>query len=206
MISAAYLTLLKYDIDRQKEPYWMKVTGKKTLFEGRYLRLIEKYLVSDNGQHSSWETIERTNVVGRGAVVIIAVTCQGEMLFEKNWRAPLESYVIQFPAGLTDINSESEEATARRELIEETGYLADRLIPVLAVPLAPAVLSTTAMHYFAPDVVFQGIPGTHDTEEIEVIKVKLDKISDFLLNLPEEVELDLRVPGILWIMREKKLI
>ncbi|MBN1375268.1 MAG: NUDIX hydrolase [Dehalococcoidia bacterium] len=184
----------------------MKVIDKKTVFEGRFLRIVDKFLVSGNGQESVWETVERTNVNGRGAVVIIALTPEGELIFEKNWRAPLESYVIQFPAGLTDIAGESEEETARRELLEETGYLAGRLIPVMAVPLAPAILPTSAMHFFAPDVEYVGIKDSKDTEEIEVIKVPLDQVSDFLLNRPEDVELDLRVPGILWIMREKQLI
>lgn len=184
----------------------MKVIDKKIVFKGRFLRIVDKHIVNSKGQKSVWETVERTNVAGRGAVVIIALTSQGELIFEKNWRAPLESYVIQFPAGLTDTVGESEEETARRELLEETGYRADRLIPVIAVPLAPAVLPTSAMHYFAPDVEYVGSKNSKDTEEIEVIKVPLAQVSDFLLNCPEEVALDLRVPGILWIMREKKMI
>jgi len=184
----------------------MKVTGKKTVFKGRFLSIVDKYMVGSNGINKVWETVERVNVTGRGAVVIVALTHKGELIFEKNWRAPLESYVIQFPAGLTDISGESEEETARRELLEETGYLADKLIPVIAVPLAPAVMPTAAMHYFAPDVKFMGAANSQDDEEIEVVKVPLQQVNDFLLNRQEGVELDLRVPGILWIMREKKLI
>ncbi len=44
------------------------------------------------------------------------------------------------------------------------------------------------------------------SEEIEVLTVLRDKISDFLLNLPEDTELDLRVPGILWILEKRGLI
>lgn len=43
-------------------------------------------------------------------------------------------------------------------------------------------------------------------EEIEVLKIPVDKISDFLLNLPEDTELDIRVPGILWILQRRGLI
>ena len=116
----------------------MKITKSVPVFEGKYIRVINKYLLTDNGRETVWETVERTNVHNGGAVVIIAVTKQGEMLFERNWRAPTESWIIQFPAGLTDVKNESEEETARRELLEETGYRADRLIPVIASPLSPS--------------------------------------------------------------------
>jgi ADP-ribose pyrophosphatase len=184
----------------------MKVTDRKTVFEGRFLRVVEKYLTGNDGKRSIWETVERRNVEGRGAVVIIALTREGELIFEKNWRAPLESFVIQFPAGLTDVPGESEEDTARRELLEETGYKADKLVPIIAVPLAPALLPTGAMHFFAPNVEYTGAATNKDAEEIEVVKVPLYRVNDFLLNLPAGVELDLRVPGILWIMQKKQLI
>ena len=184
----------------------MRVTGKKTVFEGRYLRIVEKVVHSKDGENRAWETIERTNVHGSGAVVVIALTKDGDLLFEKNWRAAIESCVIQFPAGLRDLEGESEEEAARRELLEETGYAVTELIPVFLSPLSAALTSTRAMHFFAPDVEFVGKPAGKDTEEIEVLRVPVGEADEFLLNLPEGVELDLRVPGILWLMREKGLI
>ena len=185
----------------------MRVTGKRTVFEGQYLRVVEKAVSNKDGTHGAWETVERTNVHGSGAVVIIALTKDGDLLFEKNWRAPIESCVIQFPAGLTDLEGESEEEAARRELFEETGYAATELIPVFLSPLSAALTGTRAMHFFAPDVEFVGKPdGKDDIEEIEVLKVPVDKADEFMLSLPEGVEFDLRVPGILWLLRKKGFI
>jgi 8-oxo-dGTP pyrophosphatase MutT (NUDIX family) len=184
----------------------MKITDRKTAYEGSFFRIVDKHVITANGNMGVWETVERTNVDGRGAVVIIPVTKDDELILEKNWRAPIETFVIQFPAGLTDIPGEDEVETARRELLEETGYLAKELIPVMAVPLTPAMAPTSAMHYYAPDVEYTGLPTGKDIEEIEVVKVKLDRVADYLLNLPPGVELDLRVPGILWVMQQRKLI
>jgi len=184
----------------------MKITSKNTAYEGRYLRIVEKQVTTSNGNSGTWESVERTNTEGRGAVIIIAVTGEGELILEKNWRAPIESYVIQFPAGLTDIPGEDEAEAARRELLEETGYLAKELIPIMSVPLAPAMAATHAMHYYAPAVEYSGQPTGKDIEEIEVVKVKVKHAADYLLNLPGGVELDLRVPGILWVMQQRKLI
>jgi len=185
----------------------MEVTGRKIVYEGRYLRVVEKTVDIGDGRPRNWETVERTNVHGSGAVVIVALTTRGELLFEKNWRAPIESYVIQFPAGLTDVTGETEEEAARRELLEETGYVATELVPVLLSPLSAAMSGTRAMHFFAPDVEYVGRTQAEDSAEvIEVLSVPLDGIGDFMLNLPPGVELDLRVPGILWILREKGLL
>ena len=184
----------------------MEVTARNTVFEGKYVRIVEKTFRREGRPDRVWESVERRNVHGRGAVVIIAVTADGELLFEKNWRAPTESYVIQFPAGLTDLEGESEEDAARRELLEETGYAAGKLILVISSPLSPALASTRAMHYFAPDVWYVGEVSTDDAEEIEVVRVPLGSADEFMRDLPPGVELDLRVPGVLLIMRNKGLI
>ncbi len=184
----------------------MHVTDRHIIYEGRYLRIVEKTVITGNGHARRWETVERTNVHGSGAVVIIAVTKDGKLLYEKNWRAGSESYVIQFPAGLTDLHGESEEETARRELLEETGYAATTLIPVLLSPLAADLSRTRAMHYFAPGVEFVGTPSGSDIEGIEVIEVPVNEADEFMLHPPDGAELDLQVPGIVWALRTKRLI
>ena len=181
----------------------MKVTGRSVLFEGTFVRVVEKRITGVDGERGTWETIERTNVHGSGAVVIIALTQNGELVFEKNWRAGTESFVVQFPAGLTDVDGESEVEAARRELLEETGYAAEEMVPVFLSPLSAALTSTRAMHFFARGAVFTGRTRGEDIEAIEVLKVPADEADEFMLNLPEGVELDLQVPGILWLLRQK---
>ena len=184
----------------------MKVTGRGIAFQGKYLRIVEKSFETDAGLKGVWETVERTNIHNSGAVVVIALTRERELILERNWRMPLESYVIQFPAGLCDQESEREEATARRELLEETGYMAGEMIPIVTMPMSPALTSTKGSHFLSYDVEYVGRPARDLTEEIEVIKVPVEEIGRFLLNLPEETALDLSVPGILWILEKKKLL
>lgn len=184
----------------------MRVTSKELAFEGKYLRVVRKHFQTDQGEEGVWETVERTNIHNRGAVVVIALTKERKVILEKNWRVPLEGFVIQFPAGLTDRARESEEETARRELLEETGYMARKLIPVMASPLSPALTPTEANHFLAPEVEFVGRRRKGATEPIEVLEVPVEKLGDFLLNLPQDTKLDLRVPGILWVLEKRKLI
>ncbi len=184
----------------------MEIIKREVVFEGKYLRFVKKDARTITDDKISWETVERTNIDGKGVVVIIGLTSEKELILEKNWRAPVESSIIQFPAGLIDIAGESQEEAARRELLEETGYKAKKLIPVISAPNSPELTSTRAVHFFAPEVEFTGEGKRDSTEEIEVLKVPVEKIDDFLLNLPVDAQLDLRVPGILWILERKKLI
>lgn len=184
----------------------MKIIKKETVFEGEHLKFVRKHFKTSRGEEGIWETIERKGIHNNGAVVIVALTRERELILERNWRAPLESFVIQFPAGLSDKEGESEEEVARRELLEETGYKAGKLIPVILVPLCPALTPTRATHFFAPEVKFVGKESKEISEEIEVLNISVEKLDDFLLNLPKDTELDLRVPGILWVLERKRLI
>ena len=182
----------------------MKVTSKEVKYTGKYLRFVEKQF-ENSGASGSWEGVERT-FANKDAVVIIAITREGELLLERNWRVPIESYIIQFPAGLNDKNNESEEEVARRELLEETGYKANELVPLIRTPESPGLLPTGLNHYLALNVEYEGEPDHEIAEMIEVIKVPLHEVKDYLVNLPADTSIDLRVPGLLWYLEIKGIL
>jgi ADP-ribose pyrophosphatase len=184
----------------------MEITRRETVYEGNYLRMVKKTAVTVRKQEVVWETIERTNIFDNRVVVVVALTGDNEFVMERQWRAAIESCVIQFPAGLMDIENESGEETARRELLEETGYMARKLVPVLTAPTSPVLSPTTAYYFFAPDVEYTGGENREAGEDIEIITVPGESIGKFLLTPPEDTVLDLAVAGIIKIMEEKGLI
>ena len=59
-----------------------------------------------------------------GAVVVIAQLPDGHLIFERQFRYPCGRVFIELPAGKIDAGEDIERC-ARRELLEETGYVAD---------------------------------------------------------------------------------
>ncbi|MEG0822479.1 MAG: NUDIX hydrolase, partial [Burkholderiaceae bacterium] len=58
-----------------------------------------------------------------GAVMIIPLLADGQVVLERQWRHPVGQAFVEFPAGKLDAN-EGALACGQRELLEETGYIA----------------------------------------------------------------------------------
>jgi ADP-ribose pyrophosphatase len=99
-----------------------------------------------------WEFAERTRATG--GVVILAFTAQDELLLVEQYRPPVRRRVISLPAGLTGDEGATEEsaASARRELEEETGYRAERLIELGVGPSSPGLTSEMMTFFYAEGV------------------------------------------------------
>ena len=66
----------------------MRITNREIAFDGKYLQVVRKYFNTDMGEGGVWEAVERKNIYGKGAVVIVALTRKGELILERNWRVP----------------------------------------------------------------------------------------------------------------------
>ena len=129
-----------------------------------------------------------------------------EVILEKNYRIPFEWYVLELPAGLCDKENETEGEVAKRELLEETGYEAKKLIRVFCSTGDMALTDTEMVYFFAPDVEFIGNGNRDDSEEIEVVKVPLEKLVDTALNPPQGIKISFDLLSVLPVLRKKGLV
>ncbi len=113
--------------------------------------------------------------------LILPITDQQEIVFVRQYRHGVQEILLELPAGAFDPQVEAAETAARRELHEETGYLADRLLP-LAILYDNPVKDTNQIHLFmAQELQQTGQRSLDLTEEIEVVTLPIDAILPAIL-------------------------
>jgi ADP-ribose pyrophosphatase len=178
----------------------MAVRNKKTLWEGRFLRaVLIEYTTLCNSSNSveprNWEAFERVNC--DGVIGIVPFTADNEVLLIRQFRPPVNGFVIELPAGLVDKGESFEDAT-RRELVEETGYEASEVRFLTDGPMSSGASAEILTVYVATGLTHVGIGKRDETENIEVIAVPLDKLHEKLGELRSEgSHIDLKVYGLI---------
>jgi ADP-ribose pyrophosphatase len=97
-----------------------KVNNRKIVYQGKVFELIRENVTLENGTTTDVEFIEHP-----GATAIIPFLDDTRIVLLKQYRHALKKYIWEIPAGTLDPQEETI-SCAQRELIEETGYSADR--------------------------------------------------------------------------------
>ncbi len=117
----------------------------------------------------------RDVVLHPGAAVIIPITDENELFMVRQYRKPVEKSLLEIPAGKLD-SGESPEVCARRELLEETGLVAGRLVYLTSIYTTPG-FSNEVLHFFAA---FDLQASEHKTDEDEYLSVEKHCIGELI--------------------------
>jgi len=115
------------------------------------------------------QTLTREFVDHPGAVAIVAMNDRGQVLLIRQYRHPVGELLWEIPAGLLDVDGESLESAARRELLEETGYLAGELEPLIEFFTTPGGSTEKISIFLARDLVLSKERPTLEGEEVDML-------------------------------------
>jgi len=95
-----------------------RTVESKELLKGVFLHAFRDQVLLPDGSQT-----QREYVVHPGAVMVIAILEDGQLVVERQYRYPMKKVMLEFPAGKLDAGEDSLHC-AQRELREETGYQA----------------------------------------------------------------------------------
>ncbi|HEY8518199.1 MAG TPA: NUDIX hydrolase [Candidatus Binatia bacterium] len=109
-------------------------------------------------------------------VNVVPLTAQEEVVMVRQYRHGVGDFTFEIPGGMVDDEDPSPREAARREMVEETGWDSDDLVPLGALHPNPAIQGNVLHTFLARGVTKLHDPRFDTTEETEVELVPLADI------------------------------
>lgn len=168
----------------------------EVLHEGRWIRLLRRHIRTRDGEAHAWELVERRT---HGPIVAVAaVTTDDEVILLRHYRIPARTWMLEVPAGLMDKPGEAPMETAKRELLEETGYVADSWETLFEGPFNAGLTPDEIVFFIARGARKVREPEHEALEAIEVHTVPRVKLAEFLTRPPPDTRVDVKLFALLW--------
>lgn len=153
-----------------------ELIASRTVYSGRVLDVAVDSVRMPNGHRAELEILRH-----RGAAAVVPLTAAGNVVLVRQLRWAAGGWLLEVPAGKLD-GGEPPEETARRELVEETGFAAGRLDPLGWIWTTPGFTDERIWLWLARDLA----PARQELEPDEVLSV---------VELPFERAVEMAVGG-----------
>lgn len=154
---------------------WEKELSSRLIFDGRVVHLYVDEVALPNGKTSTREYVKHI-----GAVAVLPLTDDGEVICVRQYRHAHRCVLTEIPAGKLDSRDEDHVEAALRELREETGARCERLTYLGLFRSTPAVLDERIDLYLAEGLTF-GETDFDEDEFLEIDRIPLSTLVDRVL-------------------------
>ncbi|WP_411827166.1 NUDIX hydrolase [Luteolibacter sp. AS25] len=142
------------------------------LYQSKWLGLYRK---------GSWDYTRRPH--SDHCVGILAITEAEEILLVEQFRIPVGKTVVEIPAGLVgdepEFTGETLAQTAARELLEETGYRAEKIELLISSPTSAGMTPETTHLFLAKELSKETEGGGTEGENITLHKIPLARLRSY---------------------------
>lgn len=162
--------------DEHRSPQGFRQVGEDVRLRGWRISIVEASFEAPDGT-----TFTRDVVRHPGAVAVVPVTEKETVLLVRQYRGSVDRELLEIPAGTRDVEGESAEETALRELSEEVGVRAGHLELLATVYNSPGFCDEDTCVFLATDLV-QGVPTRDGVEErfMEVQEIALADVDEMI--------------------------
>ena len=151
------------------------ITAEDTMFSGLIFDVNRIHVTLPTGHESARDVVRH-----RGAVAVVALTDDGRICLVRQYRTALDRVTVEIPAGKLD-PGEDPLTCAKRELLEETGMVADRMAFLTTLATTPGFTDERIHLYMATGLTF-GPAHPDEDEFLNVDLVPLDELIDAVLD------------------------
>lgn len=154
-------------MDETKNP-WTVLSGKN-MYDNAWIRVTEFDVINPNGGYGIYGKIHFKKM----AVGALPLDEDFNTYLVGQYRFPLNEYSWEIPEGGGEF-TESPLDSAKRELLEETGLVADEWKAILTLHLSNSVSDETAIIFLAQKLE-QRSPLPEETEELMIKKIPFEQ-------------------------------
>ncbi len=150
---------------------WLR-RSSRYLFKSQWFQLRQDKITLPSGEEITYTMVDHP-----GYAIVVALRSDGQVLLERVFRYTIQETLLECPSGGIE-RGETPDSAARRELLEETGWAAEKL-SLLGTFFGSDGISNEEFHVFlATELREAGEPEREATEQIELAWMPFDEVTE----------------------------
>ena len=150
------------------------ILNRKTVFTAKIFSVDNLECTHPDGMSHTFSVLKSPDCIN-----IIPITKDGRIILVRQHRLGNDMVTLETPGGIIDDGEDALDA-ARRELREETGYIAEKVVHLHTLQMNPAIMNSNVHFFLAEGCEMEGDQRLDREEDIEVITADIGEIGEMI--------------------------